>query len=50
MIWALEERRVGWVGRGKRKNTVGGRNRMSGGSQVEESWHEIQVKASGKNS
>lgn len=35
--------------RGK-KNTVSGRDRMSGGPKVEESWHETKVKASGGNS
>lgn len=38
------------VGREERKNTVGGKNRMSGGSKVEESWHETKVIASGENS
>lgn len=50
MIWALERRRMGWVGRGERKNIAGGRNRMSGGSTVEENWHETKVIASDENS
>lgn len=46
----LAGRGAGWGGRGKRKNTVGRRNRMRGGSQMGESWHEIQVIASGEDS
>lgn len=46
MIWALEGRGVGWVGRRGRKNIVSGSNRMSKSSKMEESWHEMKVTAS----
>lgn len=44
-----EEGRGGQAGKGKGKNTVGGKNRMSGGSNMEESWHEMKVTASGED-
>lgn len=45
-----EEGRGGQAGKGKGKNTVGGKNRMSGGSNMEESWQEKKVTASGEDS
>jgi hypothetical protein len=45
-----EEGRGGQAGKGNRKNTVGGKNRMSGGSNMEGSWHEMKVTASAENS
>lgn len=38
------------AGKGKRKNTVGGKNRMSGGSNLERSGREMKVTASAGNS
>lgn len=49
MIWVLEGGRMVWVGREERKNIVGGKNRMSGGLKVEESWYEIKVIVFGEN-
>lgn len=41
-----EDRQARGIGR----NTVGGKNRMSGGSNMEGSWHEMKVTASAENS